>query len=41
MKILNVTDAEFGRYGRVAAGYPLDGLLAALERNKTSATSMK
>ena len=32
MKILNVTDAEFGRYGRVATGYPLDGLLAALKK---------
>ena len=32
MKILNVTDAEFGRYGRIATGYPLDGLLAALKK---------
>ncbi len=32
MKILNVTDAEFRRYGRVVTGYALDGLLAALKK---------
>ncbi len=32
MKILNVTDAAFRRYGRIVTGYPLDGLLAALKK---------
>ncbi len=32
MKILNVTDAEFRRYGRIVTGLPVDGLLAALKK---------
>ncbi len=32
MKILNITDAEFRRYGRIVTGYPLDGLLGALKK---------
>ena len=32
MKILNASDAEFRRYGRIVTGLPLDGLLAALKK---------
>ncbi len=32
MKILNVTDAAFRRYGRIVAGLPVEGLMAALEK---------